>query len=150
MLTPPQIRWLFHGSIVVRNYATALNWLQRYCGCRVLLVVVGGCCEVLWVSDCRFGLQMLFVFGLIPTRFFSVHDFVQIFKHLFPHTRTHPESGRRTKNSGGKRIYHWMKTSGVGGKSPPVWVSKNIRGLEIHRTKSRRGKIPLFVKFGWI
>ncbi len=62
-LQPPQIRWLFHGSIVVRDYFAALDWLQRYCGCRVLeysestdpIVARNG--GVTWIGDA--GLELI-------------------------------------------------------------------------------------------
>ena len=33
---PPRVRWTFHGTAVVRRYADALAWLERFCGCRAL------------------------------------------------------------------------------------------------------------------
>ena len=33
---PPRVLWTFHGTAVVRDYARALDWLSRFCGCRAL------------------------------------------------------------------------------------------------------------------
>ena len=59
----PRVRWLFHGSVVVRDYFAALAWLQRYCGCRVLeysestdpIVARNG--GVTWIGDA--GLELI-------------------------------------------------------------------------------------------
>ncbi len=60
---PPVLRWLFHGSAVVRDYHAAVEWLARYCGCRVLeysestdpIVARNG--GVTWIGDA--GLELI-------------------------------------------------------------------------------------------
>ena len=53
-LPPPGVRWTFHGTILIENYAQALDWLGRFCGCVALQYVEadapvwrrGGCCAI--------------------------------------------------------------------------------------------------------
>ena len=60
---PPVLRWLFHGSAVVRDYHAAVGWLARYAGARVLeysestdpIVARNG--GVTWIGDA--GLELI-------------------------------------------------------------------------------------------
>ncbi len=63
MSTLPRVRWTFHATAVVRNYAEALAWLERFCGLRALeysdaqdsLVARRG--GVTWIGDA--GIELM-------------------------------------------------------------------------------------------